>query len=419
MKIAMMTNNYKPFIAGVPISIERLSEGLRAIGHEVVVFAPSYDGQKEDENIVRYHSLIKGVSNGASVPNSLDKRIEKRFREGNFDVIHVHHPMLIGRTAVYLSKKYNVPLCFTYHTRYEQYLHYIKMSFLRDFVPYYVNNYISKCDMVFAPTPTMRDYLTQIGSGVSPAVLPTGIGRESFETDGDEVWRLRKELIGDKKYLFCTVARLAKEKNIDFLLRALAMRKERQSDLRQEDFRKPDFGQEDFRKPDFRLMIVGDGPYRSELERLAKELDIEEEIVFVGKVPNEQIKNYCKAADLFLFASESETQGIVILEAMAAATPVLAVYATGVCDVVVNGKNGYMTSASYEEYNDRLDFILKQDMEYLKKGAVETAQKYEMQEIAKRAALYYNTAIQNHRKQSENVRGIRRILTHTAIGRMH
>ena len=100
MKIAMMTNNYKPFIAGVPISVERLSDGLRANGHEVVVFAPDYEGQEEEKYIVRYRALIKGIVNGFSVPNSFDPHIERRFREGHFDVIHVHHPMLIGRTAL-------------------------------------------------------------------------------------------------------------------------------------------------------------------------------------------------------------------------------------------------------------------------------------------------------------------------------
>ena len=117
MKIAMMTNSYKPFIAGVPVSIERLSRSLQARGHEVVVFAPSYDEQEEEKNVVRYKALLRGVACGFSVPDSLDSKIEKSFKEGNFDVIHVHHPMLIGRTAQYLSWKYHVPLVFTYHTR--------------------------------------------------------------------------------------------------------------------------------------------------------------------------------------------------------------------------------------------------------------------------------------------------------------
>jgi len=386
MKIAMMTNNYKPFIAGVPISIERLSEGLRAAGHEVVVFAPDYKGQEEEEDVVRYRSWIKGIVNGVSIPDSLDTKIEKEFKEGNFDLIHVHHPMLIGRTALRLSKKYNVPLCFTYHTRYEQYLHYIKAPFLSGVVPYYVNNYVRQCDMVFAPTPLMQEYLEKTGETCHCAVLPTGLPEESFAADRSEAEKLREELLGGKKYLFCTIARLAKEKNLDFLFRTLAMRKQEQGS-------------------DFRLAIVGDGPYRPQLFQLAKRLDIEEEIIFVGKVPNEQVKNYCKAADLFLFASLSETQGIVLLEAMATGTPVLAVNASGVCDVVVNGKNGYMTYMSEIEYGNRLDALLKQNRTYMEQGAIETARKYEAQEIAKMAAVYYNRAIQNHKQEKDQMEG--------------
>ncbi|MCM1212332.1 MAG: glycosyltransferase [Blautia sp.] len=380
MKIAMMTNNYKPFVAGVPISIERLSKGLRDNGHEVVVFAPNYKGQEMDENVVRYHALIKGVANGFSVPNSLDGEIERQFKAGGFDIIHVHHPMLIGWTAEYLSRKYHVPLCMTYHTRYEQYLHYIGAPFLRNLIPSYVNRFARDCDMIFAPTPSMQTYLEDICGRTRVVVLPTGIDKDSFLTDKEEIEKLRSDLLAGKQYLFCTVARLAKEKNLEFLLRALAGRKRK-------------YG------ADFRFAIIGEGSYQKQLQSLAKELDILEEVVFVGKVPNEQVKNYCKAADLFLFSSLSETQGIVLLEAMAAATPVLALYASGVRDIVVNGRNGYMTRASEIEFNDRLEDLLKQDRTYLEQGALETAAKYETREIAKCAALYYNIAMQNYRQE--------------------
>ncbi|MBD5458291.1 MAG: glycosyltransferase family 4 protein [Lachnospiraceae bacterium] len=406
MKIAMMTNSYKPFVAGVPISIERLSEGLRANGHEVVVFAPDYEGQEADDNIERYHALVKGIVNGFSVPNSLDPKIEKRFRKENFDVIHVHHPMLIGRTALYLSRKYHVPLCYTYHTRYEQYLHYImelpvlqnpftksltaKPLWPKDIVQNYVNRYAGQCDVVFAPTPSMQAYLEENGSCSKIAVLPTGLGKESFEADEQEAAYLREVLCGEKKYLFCTVARLAKEKNLDFLFHALAMRKEK-------------------RGADFRLAVVGDGPCKEQLCELAEALGIREDVAFVGAVPNEKVKNYCRAADFFLFSSLSETQGIVLLEAMAAATPVLTVKASGVRDVVVNGRNGYMTSASEMEFENKLDELLRQDRAYLEQGAVETAKKYEMREIAKRAVVYYNIAIRNHNQDSNREREEKRL----------
>lgn len=381
MKIAMMTNNYKPFVAGVPVSVERLSDGLRANGHEVIVFAPDYEGQEEEAHVIRYRALVKGVVNGFSVPNSLDPNIEKRFREGHFDVIHVHHPMLIGRTALYLSGKYRVPLCFTYHTRYEQYLHYIGAEFLQNAVPNYVNRYASRCDLVFAPTPSIQEYLGEIGIRTESAVLPTGLAKENFEVEEAEAAYLRDVLLGGRKYLFCTVARLAREKNLDFLFRVLAERKKKHG-------------------ADFRLALVGEGPQKEQLCRCAEELGIREDIAFIGAVPNEKVKNYCKAADLFLFSSQSETQGIVLLEAMAAATPVLAVKAPGVRDVVVEGKNGYMTDVSEIEFENRLELLLRQDRTYLEQGAMETAQKYEIQEIAKRAAVYYNIAIRNHDRNS-------------------
>ncbi len=379
MKIAMMTNSYRPYTAGVPVSIERLSKGLQANGHEVVVFAPSYEGQGTEADVVRYRSLIKGIANGFSVPDMMDVRIEKAFREGKYDVIHVHHPMLIGNTALYLSRKYDVPLCFTYHTRYEQYLHYMKASFLKQVVPSYVNYYTKRCDMVFVPTPSMKAYLEEIGSEANIAVLPTGIATEGFEADAMEAARLREELLGQKSYLFCTVARLAKEKNIEFLFRALARRKRT-------------------RGADFRLVLIGEGPYEQYLKEFARQQNLEEEVLFIGEVANEEIKNYCKAADLFLFSSLSETQGIVLLEAMAAALPVLALKASGVRDIVVNGRNGFMTNVSEIEYESRLQALLLQDRSYLEQGAIETARQYEVQEIAKWAAVYYNIAIQSHRQ---------------------
>lgn len=385
MKIAMMTNSYKPFVAGVPVSIERLSDSLRSQGHEVVVFAPSYDKQKAEPDVVRYRALMRGVAGGFSVPDSLDMEIERRFKEGNFDVIHVHHPMMIGRTALYLSWKYHVPLVFTYHTRYEQYLHYIGLSGLKKIMPGYVRSYTRHCDMVIAPTPLMKEYLEQIQVGTDIRVLPTGLPEDSFHPDKQRADELRQELIGDKKYLFCTVARLAKEKNLDFLFRCMMLHKDISGD-------------------DFRLVLIGDGPERKELEKRAVSLDIRNEIVFVGEVPNTEIKNYCHAADLFLFSSLSETQGIVLLESMAAGTPVIALRATGTEDVVMNGINGYMTGVSERDFVCKLmDILEKKEIDILRQGAYETAQSYRCERIAEEALKAYELAIES-RKRKERIK---------------
>lgn len=386
MRIAMMTNNYKPFVGGVPISIERLTESLRKAGHKVTVFAPTYENMEEEEGVVRYRSLIKSVCKGAAVPDGLDPVIEREFRRGAFDVIHVHHPMVIGWTALYLSQKYHVPVVFTYHTRYEQYLHYLGMSCMKDVMPAYIRGFAAKCDGVIAPTPGMKEYLEEIGVGAPVSVLPTGIADDGFLPEEEKVHSLRETLAGDRKYLFCTVARLAKEKNLEFLLDSLYLRKAQG-------------------KADFKLVLVGEGPEGESLKKYVKRLGMEEEIIFAGKVPNREVKNYCAAADLFLFSSTSETQGIVSLEAMAAGTPVLAVDATGTADIVENGKNGYLVKESVPDLAKKLDQILQgglEEMLCLRAGAKVTALGYSEDAVADRAVLCYRRAMElRWRKEQE------------------
>ena len=383
MKIAMMTNSYKPFVAGVPVSVERLTEGLRRIGHEVVVFAPSYDTQEEEQDVVRYGSLLRNVAGGFSVPNSLDPIIEERFREEDFDVIHVHHPMMMGETARYLSKRYEVPLVFTYHTRYEQYLHYVGLSGFGRLMPSYIRHCTTPCDLVIAPTPLMKEYLEEISVKPPVSVLPTGLPMDSFLPDEEKAAQIRRMYLRGRKHLFVSVSRLAKEKNVEFLIRSVKLIKER-------------------RGSDFKLLLVGDGPEIKHLQRLAEELGVQEEIVFVGAVPNEEIRNYCHAADLFLFASQSETQGIVLIESMAAGTPVLAVRATGTEDVVICGENGYMTNVSEIEFSEKLmDILEKKELQILTEGAKKTAENYRSDLIAAKAEKIYMEAIRRRARKEE------------------
>lgn len=375
MKIAMMTNNYKPFVAGVPVSIERLTISLRKLGHQIVVFAPSYDGQEPEPDVIRYGALLKGVAGGFSVPNSFDPGIERQFRKGKFDLIHVHHPMMIGRMARHLSAKYKVPLVYTYHTRYEQYLHYVGLSGLKGIMPVYLRNCMRACDVVIAPTLQMKENLKELKVEAAVKVLPTGLPEDSFCPNQTEANRLRRELLGDSTYLFCTVARLAKEKNLLFLLESLKIRK-------------------DVEGGDFKLALIGAGPEENHLKEQAKRMGLSREILFVGQIPNEQIKNYCLAADLFLFSSKSETQGIVLLEAMAAGTPVLAVSATGTEDVVISGENGYLTGDDPGEFSARLmDILDKRELEWLSRGAVRTAENYHCERIATEAVSIYEAVI--------------------------
>lgn len=387
MKIALMTNNYKPVTGGVPISIERLAGGLEALGHEVTIFAPTYEEQDAcgagEENVFRYATCMKHFIGGVVLPNPFDSRIEKEFREHPYDIIHVHHPMLIGGTAVRLSRKYNIPLTFTYHTRYEQYAKCYTRGILRleHIMPLYLHLFLRHCSFVFAPTEGMRRYLTK-ECRVSPdkvGILPTGVKKESFQADREQTDALRKRFGAEHMPLLLTVSRMAQEKNVEFLLRSLARVKEL------------------YGKP-FRMLMVGDGPDREALQKLSARLGLEDTVLFTGSVPNECIAPYFQAADAFLFASKTETQGIVVLEAFAGATPVIAVKASGVEDLVDDGINGVLTGEDQEEYAAKLIEFLdgaygsrdKAPWREMSENALQKAGRYREEAVALEAVHHYN-----------------------------
>ena len=186
MKIAMLTNNYKPFVGGVPISVERQARELAKLGHEVTVFAPEYkqtdDGRLREEEegpqegrrerVIRYKTSSRKMENGMVYPRLVSREIIQVFEKEQFDCIHVHHPMFVGTMALYLGKKYDLPVIYTYHTKYEDYLHYIRpfqsieeksavsQKIYRlgkeTVVPGFMRWFTNQCDLVLAPTFSMQ-----------------------------------------------------------------------------------------------------------------------------------------------------------------------------------------------------------------------------------------------------------------------
>lgn len=388
-----MTNNYKPIMGGVPISIERLARGLEAQGHEVTIFAPTYSGKKmeressrdeaySEENVFRYATCMKHFIGGIVLPNPFDPRIQREFQKKSFDIIHVHHPMLIGRTAVHLARKFHIPLVFTYHTRYEQYAKcYTKgICNLDKIMPLYLNMFLKHCSFVFAPTVGIQQYLTDTChvSEERTGILPTGIEADNFKVRKEQSDEIRRLYGAEDMPLFLTVSRMAQEKNVSFLLESLARMKSL------------------YQRP-FRMLMVGDGPDREALEQRSCQLGLQDNIIFTGAIPNERIAPYFKAADAFLFASKTETQGIVVLEAFAGATPVIAVRASGVEDLVDDGVNGILTGEDTQEYAARLmDFLNGEgtyDAKEMAKNAFQKGTLYREEAVALKAIHYYNNVI--------------------------
>ncbi|MEA3438828.1 MAG: glycosyltransferase family 4 protein [Chloroflexota bacterium] len=323
MRIAHFTNTYLPNVNGVSRSVSTFREALTRLGHTVFVFAPGAgDYQDEVPYIFRYPAFeLKQFNYSISVPVS--RQVNWVLPRLKPHVIHSNHPVLLGDIAARRAQKLGVPLVFTFHTRYTEYSHYVPLSqdFVKGVTVEGLVRYLRRCQHIVTPSDSIRNMLVDNGITERVTTIPTGIDLQPYQrADGREI---RNRFGWRDQTVIVSLGRLAEEKNWKTLLQACAyVISERQ---------------------DVRLMLVGDGPQRKELEIYASELGISQQVVFIGRVPFEQVPDYLKAGDLFCYASTTETQGLVTMEAMAAGLPVVAVEATGTSDVVDDGVQGILT----------------------------------------------------------------------------
>ncbi|MFN2364429.1 MAG: glycosyltransferase [Halarsenatibacteraceae bacterium] len=389
LKIAMFTNNYFPVIGGVPISIKRLSKALKAQGHEVRIFAPEYDKTSvvnvDEDDIIRCNSLYYYKKHGLefSVTNIFSPQIRKKFESEDFDVVHCHHPFWLGGKGKRLAEKNDIPLVFTYHTRLEKYAHYVpNILFARKFFAnrlshFLIRNFANKADAVFAPTESTKNYLRNVGVSRYIKIMPTGVDLKEYDCPNDEVEKIREEYGDGHEHLLITVSRLSKEKNLYFLLDGIRYLRDNSS-------------------LDFKLIIVGGGPEKENIQDYIKEHDLQDNIELIGTVDFREISKYYLASDLFVFASTTETQGMVILEAMAGYTPVVAVRSSGIDDVINNDDNGYKTEEKVEAWANKIEKILsdKSLQKKLTENARQMAEEYSIANMARDAEDVYQKIIQ-------------------------
>lgn len=343
LRIAHFTNNYLPFIGGVPLSIHRLCLGLRQCGDPTLVIAPSYAGHDDEPDVVRVPTLRPmGENREFRLANLLSVNVWRAVRAFGPDVIHVHHPFWLGSLGVFLARRLRVPVVFTYHTRLEHYAHNVRLPgpLFRNLISHaLVRRFANRCDAVVVPTGSTEEYLRLIGVKRPVHVQPTGIDVAAFDALTDAtVDDLRQRLGLQGRRVLISVSRLSREKNIEFMIDAMAPL------LR--------------RHPDWVVLLVGDGPLRDDLQHAIARRGLTDQWRLTGTVPPEQLPQYYRLAELFLFASRSETQGMVILEAMAARLPVVVVRSSGIDDVVVDGETGYKTPLNRDVWRRRVAEIL-------------------------------------------------------------
>jgi len=338
MKIGMFINYYTPSKGGMETSVINLSRGLEKNGHEVFIFAPEYpDYKDEKKNIFRYKSFRFNYGGYFYViPISFISKAEETVKKLNLDIIHSHQPYSLGSEALKFSKKLKIPLVFTYHIRYEDYSHYVPLipePVSKKYIRKITTKYSNYCDNIIAPSTAIKKMLVDRGIKAPISIIPSGINIDNFKKDTGQKSEIRKKYdVKSEDILLITACRLTEEKNLGFLVKSFAKIKQRYNDIK--------------------FMIVGDGAVRKDLEKMAEELGVKNDVIFTGLVDRTEIVGLYQASDIFIFASKTETQGLVAVEAMAAGNPVVAIKASGIEDMVKNGEDGFLTSESEEEFSE-------------------------------------------------------------------
>jgi len=382
LRVAMFTNNYLPFIGGVPISIERLRQGLENLGDRPLIVAPNYRDQPgQEESVLRVPALLAiGKNREFRLANIFQPRIRAQIKAFRPDIIHLHHPFWLGSLGLFIARSLKVPVVYTYHTRLEHYAHFVPLPgiLFRNLISHaLIKHFANKCDGVIVPTYSTEEYLRMIGVKTPTFVQPTGIEYQKFqEVNPADVDNLRKELdITDEKILV-SVSRLSNEKNIDFMIEAIdTLRK--QTDV------------------PFRFLIIGDGHEKDRLRKKIETLGLQQQVTLVGAVPPDEMALWYQLGDAFLFASKSETQGMVILEAMAAGLPVVAVRSSGIDDVVRHGFNGFKTPEKQDQWVAKVKELLENDelRETLSGNALEFAADFSVEQFAKDVRNIYASTL--------------------------
>ncbi|MBW9152432.1 glycosyltransferase family 4 protein [Clostridium estertheticum] len=328
MNIGIFTDAYYPQVSGVVTSTMILRNELIRLGHSVTIVTVTHPGVEEKEGIIRLPSLPFFLLPSQRVGIIYSHKSMNKIKKLDLDIIHTQTEFSIGIFGRIVARRLGIPVVHTYHTMYEDYIHYVSSGIMLKPASQLAKKvsklYCRDCSAIIVPTQKVKDALQQYGLRRHIDVIPTGVNIEPFRKSNFD-----EELINDEKKSFginetqpvvLYIGRIAKEKSIDVIINSM---------------------NELIRKiPNCKLLLVGDGPERENLETLAKHLGIEKSVVFAGEKPWSEIGKYYQMGDVFVGASLTETQGLTFAEAMAAQIPVVAKYDKNLDGIIKDRING-------------------------------------------------------------------------------
>jgi 1,2-diacylglycerol 3-alpha-glucosyltransferase len=378
MKIGIFADAYIPYKSGVTVSIQTLEAGLRQLGHQVYVFAPHYPGEEKSPYVFRFPSLpsfYPGFRLG--IPVSL--KIEKEIGRLGLDVLHAQSPFQSGRYALHIKRKHKIPLVYTLHTLFEKYSHYVPLlpdAFSKKIISSYIKYFCGNCDHIIVPTEEIKPHLLEKGIKQPITALATGINLNI--ADQYQGLGIREKLgikPEDTVLVFC--GRLAKEKNISFLFEVLKV-------VLAE-------------KPNTHLLLIaGPGPEREYYLKLASEMGLKDNVIITKDVFHPRVFDYYAIGDIFVFASTTETQGLVIAEAKTKNMPAVVVRAEGVIKSMQDGIDGYLVPLEIGAFAEKVIYLIENPEKRKKMGlaAGEFVKKEFSQEaMAQKILRVYNSVL--------------------------
>lgn len=384
MKILFISDVYFPSVNGVSTSIRTFISQLKILGHQVDLIAPHYGASNTTENFVK---RIPARSIYFDPEDKLMKygealKLLPELRQANYDLIHIHTPFVAHYLGIKLSKLLNIPCVETYHTFFEDYLHHylpwIPKRMARGLARMISKRQCNAVDAIVAPSQPMLDVLRSYGVLVHADVIPTGLQSSSFAQADGLAFRIKYGIaLGRPMLLY--VGRVAYEKNIEFLLQMTKCLVEKH--------------------PNILLVVTGEGPAEKSLNQLSKVLNLQNNVQFIGYLDRNTELNACyKAADVFVFASKSETQGLVLLEAMAQGTPVVAIAELGTASILVEGEGAMIAPDSTHGFAEKVASLIenpKQRKTLATKAKDYTTKFWTAGVQAERKVAFYLKAIEN------------------------
>ncbi|MBI3313178.1 MAG: glycosyltransferase [Candidatus Omnitrophica bacterium] len=380
MKILMMTNTYDPIVGGLEKSIALFAKQLRKSGDDVLIAVPAFKEAKRNESgVIRVPAIqnFNGTDFSLSLP--IPEMIAKQIREFKPDLVHAHHPFLMGDMAMRIAGQSHIPLVFTFHTLFDQYTAYFPLNTEagKNFVSELAIGYANLADQVIAPSESIRDLLIERGVVETPiTIIPTGVDAARFQKgNGKEI---RAELkIPEQAFLVGHAGRLSPEKNLEFLSKAVVL------------FLK--------KEPKAYFLVVGRGPFLKNLYEIFSSEKVLHQVRFAGVLRGQKLVDAYHAMDVFAFASQSETQGMVVTEAMAAGVPVIALDGPGIREVIRDKRNGRLLSSkvSPAKFAEVLVGFKKQSAglhEKMKAEALATAAEFSIENSVQKLRVIYEQA---------------------------